>query len=215
MQSNTVVIDRSVHPNKIIFSDQFNVAIPFIDRHLSEGRADKLCIITEKISWTYSDLATSVGKYANQLLAMDMVPGQRLLMAVTDGPEFIALFFGAIKAGVVPIAVNTMLRTSDYKFLIDDCKCTSTIWSKSVDSAMRPAISSSSHKPKTTSTLEDFINDAGSLLLDIGFLMKHTYKAKMTKIKKLLLRSEIRDDELALLRGIISQARWKIKNKND
>ncbi len=63
--------------------------------------------------------------------------------------------------------------------------------------------------------LEDFINDAGSLLLDIGFLMKHTYKAKMTKIKKLLLRSEIRDDELALLRGIISQARWKIKNKND
>ena len=160
MQSNTVVIDRSVHPNKIIFSDQFNVAIPFIDRHLSEGRADKLCIITEKISWTYSDLATSVGKYANQLLAMDMVPGQRLLMAVTDGPEFIALFFGAIKAGVVPIAVNTMLRTSDYKFLIDDCKCTSTIWSNSVDSAMRPAISSSSHKPKTTSTLEDFINDS-------------------------------------------------------
>jgi len=69
--------------------------------------------------------------------------------------------------------------------------------------------------PANLIKLEDFINDAGSLLLDIGFLMKHTYKAKMTKIKKLLLRSEIRDDELALLRGIISQARWKIKNKND
>ena len=63
--------------------------------------------------------------------------------------------------------------------------------------------------------LEDCINDAGSLLLEIGFLMKHTYKAKMTKIKQLLLRGEIKDDEVALIRGIISQARWKIKNKND
>ena len=63
--------------------------------------------------------------------------------------------------------------------------------------------------------LEDCINDAGSLLLDIGFLMKHTYKSKMTKIKQLLLRGEIKDDEVALIRGIISQTRWKIKNKND
>ncbi len=69
--------------------------------------------------------------------------------------------------------------------------------------------------PANLIKLEDCINDAGSLLLDIGFLMKHTYKAKMTKIKQLLLRSEIKDDEVALIRGIISQARWKIKNKND
>ena len=37
--------------------------------------------------------------------------------------------------------------------------------------------------PANLIKLEDCINDAGSLLLDIGFLMKHTYKAKMTKIK--------------------------------
>ncbi len=69
--------------------------------------------------------------------------------------------------------------------------------------------------PANLIKLEDCINDAGSLLLDIGFLMKHTYKAKMAKIKQLLIRGEIKDDEVALIRGIISQARWKIKNKND
>ena len=69
--------------------------------------------------------------------------------------------------------------------------------------------------PANLIKLEDFINDAGSLLLDIGFLMEHTYKPKMMKIKQLLLRSEINDEEIALIRGIISQARWKIKNKND
>ena len=69
--------------------------------------------------------------------------------------------------------------------------------------------------PANLIRLEDCINDTGSLLLEIGFLREHTYKAKMTKIKQLLLRGEIKDDEVALIRGIISQARWKIKNKND
>ncbi len=69
--------------------------------------------------------------------------------------------------------------------------------------------------PANLLKLEDCINDAGSLLLDIGFLMKHTYKAKMTKIKQLLIRGEIKDDEVALIRGIISQARWAIKNQID
>ena len=69
--------------------------------------------------------------------------------------------------------------------------------------------------PANLIKLDDCLHDAGSLLLDIGFLMKHTYKAKMTKIKQLLLRGEIKDDEVALIRGIISQTRWKIKNKND
>ncbi len=69
--------------------------------------------------------------------------------------------------------------------------------------------------PANLVKLEDCINDAGNLLLEIGFLMKHTYKAKMMKIKQLFLRGEIKDDEVALIRGIISQARWAIKNKND
>ena len=69
--------------------------------------------------------------------------------------------------------------------------------------------------PANLIKLEDCINDAGSLLLDIGFLMEHTYRAKMMKIKRLLLRGEIIDDEVALIRGIISQVKWAIKNKND
>ena len=69
--------------------------------------------------------------------------------------------------------------------------------------------------PANLITLEDCINDLGNFLVSIGFLMKHTYKAKMSKIKKLLIRAEIEEDEVALIRGIISQARWAIKNKND
>jgi len=69
--------------------------------------------------------------------------------------------------------------------------------------------------PANLIRLEECIDDTGVFLLDIGFLMRHTFKAKMAKIKQLLLRAEIKDDEVALIRGIISQARWAIKNKND
>ena len=69
--------------------------------------------------------------------------------------------------------------------------------------------------PSNLISLEDCINDLGSLLIDIGFLMKHTYKAKITKIKQMLIRAEVKDDEVALIRGIISQTRWAIKNKSD
>ena len=78
---------------------------------------------------------------------------------------------------------------------------------------VKPNIKNSS--PSNLLTLEDCINDLGSLLIDIGFLMKHTYKAKIKKIKQILIRAEVKDDEVALIRGIISQTRWAIKNKSD
>ena len=78
---------------------------------------------------------------------------------------------------------------------------------------VKPNIKNSS--PSSLIRLEDCINDLGSLLIDIGFLMKHTYKAKITKIKQILIRAEVKDDEVALIRGIISQTRWAIKNKSD
>ena len=78
---------------------------------------------------------------------------------------------------------------------------------------VKPNIKNSS--PSNLITLEDCINDLGSLLIDIGFLMKHTYKAKMTKVKQMLIRAEVKDDEVALIRGIINQNILAIKNKID
>ena len=72
----------------------------------------------------------------------------------------------------------------------------------------------SKNNPANIIQFEDCLNDAGNLLLDIGFLMKETYKAKMSKIKKLLQRAEIRDEEVSLIRGIIQQTRWAIKNNH-
>lgn len=156
MRDNAVEIDRSVIPNRLAFSFRFNVSVPFIDRHLSEGRGGKLAIRTAYEDWTYSDLTSRVSQAGNLLLTKGLLPGDRMLMVVRDCPQFIALFFGAIKAGIVPVAVNTMLRPQDYTFLIGDCKGVALVYSACFAENIEPALANCPHQPDWVLTMEDF-----------------------------------------------------------
>ena len=44
MDTNSVGIDVSTTPSTITYAPTFNVAVPFVDRHLTEGRADKVVV---------------------------------------------------------------------------------------------------------------------------------------------------------------------------
>ena len=65
--------------------------------------------------------------------------------------------------------------------------------------------------PVEATQLIDSLNDAEDLLLEAGFLLKHTARARMAKIKGLLQRSLVRPEELAMLRGMVRQLRWAIR----
>jgi tRNA/rRNA methyltransferase len=58
--------------------------------------------------------------------------------------------------------------------------------------------------------LEQSLQDAEALLLEVGFLYPHTAKARMAKLRNLLLRAEPNGEEVALLRGMVRQLRWAI-----
>ena len=119
MKKNTVSIDTSVIPAKIEFAPEFNVAVSFIDRHLLEGRKDKVIIReTGGQEVTYGHLAERVNQSGNVLKNLGLNPGDRLLMMVKDSAEFFYLFWGAIKAGIIPVPLNTLLRAKDYAFMI-------------------------------------------------------------------------------------------------
>jgi tRNA/rRNA methyltransferase len=55
---------------------------------------------------------------------------------------------------------------------------------------------------------EAALEDAEDLLLEVGFLYPHTAEARMGKLRALLQRAAIRDEEVALLRGMVRQLRW-------
>ncbi|MDA1325769.1 MAG: benzoate-CoA ligase family protein [Proteobacteria bacterium] len=156
MSDNIVEIDRSVTPNRLVFAPRFNVAVPFIDRHLDDGRGEKTAIRTAEGDWTYGDLAVRVSQAGNLLRAMGLTPGDRVLMVVRDCPHFIALFFGASKAGIVPVAVNTLLRPREYTFLIGDCEAAALVYSASFAGFIKPALADCTHRPDHVLTMEDF-----------------------------------------------------------
>ena len=116
--------DLTVH-----LPDQFNVAMPFIDRHLGEGRGDKAAIRTAQETVTYGELVERVNRAGNTLLSLGMKPGDRLMMVVKDCPAFFYLFWGAIKAGIVPVPPNTLLRAPDYAYMFEDSDCTLVVYS--------------------------------------------------------------------------------------
>ncbi len=130
------------------FPPGFNVAVDFVDRHLVQGRADKIAIRSVEGDVTYGQLAASVNRCANLLTDLGMTRGERLLMLVKDSPEFFFVFWGAIKAGVIPVPINTLLKAKDYTFIIDNSACACLVYSPDFAGEVEPAVAASPHKPR-------------------------------------------------------------------
>jgi benzoate-CoA ligase family protein len=144
MQTPWVRIDSA---GEIAYSPGFNVALPFIDRHASEGRGSKVAIRTRSSDVTYAELAAAVNRAANALAGLGIARGARVVMIVKDCPEFFYLFWGTIKAGIVPVPVNTLLRAKDYAFIIADSECAAVVYSPEFAAEVEPALAASAHKP--------------------------------------------------------------------
>jgi benzoate-CoA ligase family protein len=145
-----ILIDHTVAvtPDELTFAPTFNVAVTFIDRHISEGRAAKVAIRTaqgEEV--TYGDLASGVNKAGNALRGLGLSVGDRVLMVVKDDPAFYYVFWGAIKAGFIPVPINTLLRAKDYEFVFGDSGAAVLIWSPEYDDEVVPALDAVTNGP--------------------------------------------------------------------
>ena len=147
MKDHTVTVDCTENPSAIRFSEVFNCAVPFIDRHLDEGRGDKNAIRTEDGDVTYRELAERVNRCGNALISLGIAPGDRVLMVVKDSPEFFYVMWGAVKAGIIPVPLNTMLRAHDYEFMIEDSACTAIVYSPKFAAEVEPAAKATHHRP--------------------------------------------------------------------
>ncbi len=154
MIPNTVTIDRSGSAPVFQFADSFNISSHMIDRHLQEGRGHRTAYITDRETVTYSQLADRVNRCGSLLLQSGLAPEDRMMMVVKDCPEFVYLFYGAIKAGIVPVPVNTLLRASDYRFMIEDSGCEGLVYSPEFSDEITGALDGASRTPRLVSLTE-------------------------------------------------------------
>ena len=144
-QSHTVVVDESVTPNALRFSPIFNVAVRFIDQPVIDGRGHRIALRHSGGEITYAQLADNVGRAGNALRALGLAPGDRLVMAALDDPMFFYVFWGAVKAGIIPIAISTFLKTADYRFLVADAECAAFVYSSALAGEAAGVQDASSH----------------------------------------------------------------------
>jgi len=115
---------------------QFNAADYFIDRNIDAGRGDKTAILYEDRVYTYSQLLEKVNQAASMLTALGAGMEIRVMLLVRDTPEMIFAFYGAIKAGAVPIPTNILMRSQDFLYMLNDSRAPILI----VDNAFLPEI---------------------------------------------------------------------------
>jgi len=84
--------------------------------------------------------------------------------------------------------------------------CLATLEQQRQNTVPSSAVSTSALPPQ--GALEATLTDAEALLLEVGFLYPHTARARMAKLRQLLLRAEASADDVALLRGMVRQLRW-------
>src|ERR1019366_2354101 len=136
-------IDTTSSPPGLRIPDRFNAAHDLLERNLRAGRADKIAYIDDVGSYTYGDLEARVNRFANSLHDFGMHMEQRVLLCLQDGIDFPIAFLGAIKAGIVPIPVNTMLSPADYAYMLHDSRAAMLVVSEPLLPQFQPKLGQS------------------------------------------------------------------------
>ncbi len=117
-----------------------NAVTWFLDRHLAEGRGAATAFTDPARRLTYAALAEASARFAGGLAASGIGRERRMLMLMLDTVDFPIAFWGAIRAGVVPVPVNTLLTAEQVAYMLEDSRAEALCLSAPLLPALAPAI---------------------------------------------------------------------------
>src|ERR1700736_4615424 len=103
-------------------SGSYNAVTWLLDRNVDEGRASKLAFTDTVSELTYGRLQQQSRRVANILRRLGVRREERVAMIMLDTVDFPAVFLGAIRAGIVPVPLNTLLTSDQYAYVLADCR---------------------------------------------------------------------------------------------
>lgn len=89
--------------------DRLNIADHLLDARVREGLGERTALRTDRGSLTYREVQAEANRFGHLLRDADVRPEQRVIIALPDGPEFVAALFGTLKIGAVVVMVNPQL----------------------------------------------------------------------------------------------------------
>ena len=98
---------------------RYNAAHDLLSRNLAEGRGTKVAYIDDAGTITFAALDERCRRFAAALRHAGFRREERVLLCALDTIDFPTVFLGCLLAGVVPVAVNTLLTAEDYAYMLD------------------------------------------------------------------------------------------------
>jgi acyl-CoA synthetase (AMP-forming)/AMP-acid ligase II len=78
------------------------------------------CVVFEGRALTYRQMGEQSNQVANALIASGLEVGTRIGVLAKNCTEFLVLYYGAFKAGVVPVPLNYRLAPAEWKYILTD-----------------------------------------------------------------------------------------------
>ena len=88
-------------------AERYN-ASDILFHNLAAGRGDRLAVTGPAGRRTFAELSADAARWGNALLSLGLVRGDRALLFLDDTPVYPAAFFGAVRAGLVPLLINLL-----------------------------------------------------------------------------------------------------------
>lgn len=124
--------------------DQFNAAEDLLRSNLDRHR-EKAAIIDHRGTCSYRELGDRVARMADIFDRLGVRSDQRVLLCLTDTRDFPIAFLGAIRAGVIPVPVNTLLTTDDYRWILHNSGAVAVFVSGDLSEKWRPIADAEPH----------------------------------------------------------------------
>jgi 4-hydroxybenzoate-CoA ligase len=118
----------------------YNAAADMIDRHAAVGRSAKAAFIDPGETLSYGELAARSNRMANLLATYGIPREARVALLLFDTVDFPVAFWGAIKAGVVPVCLNTLLTTEQYAYILGDSRARALFVSPQLLPVVQPVL---------------------------------------------------------------------------
>ena len=124
--------------------ERFNFAQHLLQRNA--GRADKAAFVDDRGSLSYGALEDRVRRLAAGLRSLGLKREERVLLLMHDGLDWPVAFLGAMYAGVVPVAVNTLLTADDYAYMLEHSRAQAVLVSGALLPVLTSAMVKSDHE---------------------------------------------------------------------
>src|SRR5439155_6095774 len=98
---------------------RYNASCILFD-NLSRGRGDRLALTGWAGTRSYAELCAEASRWGHGLQSLGLKRGDRVLMFLDDKPAYPAAFFGAVRAGLVPLLINTLTSPDLLQFYLSD-----------------------------------------------------------------------------------------------